>query len=225
MGPCSACPRKATIFARYWSARSQARRADPRDTHYLVARDDQPAGGVDPPGAGPGLARAGPYRIVEYRPTIDPASWRYATVTAANPGAVPDRWNSVGPIWPRLEVELPPSPGALLLRGTLALPADAVAPLIAVSVTGWARPGEIRLDVDGVPARPLGHTLRQDPLMLRGGTQWLMGAGWRAEALFDPGETLAPGAHALEVRVAGTGRTLAVDVFERGRPGRGGGSG
>jgi hypothetical protein len=218
-------PEENDYLVRYWSARGPVHRADPRHTHYLVARDEESSAGLAPAGRVPRWARAGPYRIVEYRPMIDHASWRYGTVTAANAGAVPARWNAAGPTWPRLEVDVPPPPGALLIMGTLALPADAVAPLIAVSVAAWAPPGEIRLEVDGVQARPLGQALRQNPLMLRSGSQWLMGAGWRAEVLFDPGETLAPGAHVLEVRVAGAGRTLAVDVFERGRPGRGGGSG
>ena len=218
-------PEDNDYLVRYWGGRGPVLRADPRDTHYLVARDEVPTEGLDRPGAGLRWARAGPYRIVEYRPMINYANWRYGTVTAAEPGAVPPRWTAAGPTWPRLEVDVPPPPGALLIMGTLALPADAVAPLIAVSVTAWAPPGEIRLEIDGVRARALGQTLRQDPLMLRSGAKWLMGAGWRAEALFDPGQTLAPGAHVLEVRVTGEGRTLAVDVFERGRPARGGGSG
>jgi hypothetical protein len=224
-GPVLGLPEENEYLVRYWSGRGPARLADPRDTHYLIARDEESAAEPGRPRAGSRWERAGPYRIAEYRPMIDRAGWRYGLVTAADPGAAPARWNTVGPTWPRLEVDVPTPPGALLLQGALVLPQGAVAPLIAVSVAAWAPAGELRLEVDGVPARPLGQTLRQDPLMLRSGGQWLMGAGWRADALFDPGATLAPGAHVLEVRVAGAGRTLAVDIFERSRPVRIGGSG
>jgi hypothetical protein len=60
--------------------------------------------------------------------------------------------------------------------------------------------------------------------MIRRRARWLMGAGWRSEVLFDLGKSLAPGPHALGVRVVGPEHTLAVDIFEVGsRRGRGSG--
>jgi hypothetical protein len=182
------------------------------DTHYLIAREDDPTAGLE----ALRVARVGAYRIVEYRPMIDYGSWSYAARPGGGAGGAPGRWTRLGATWPQLEVELAEQ-DALLLRGALMVPPTTPAPVIAVRVTAWAPPDAIELDVAGVPARLLGMTVTQDPLMLRRGSRWLMGAGWNAEALFDAGASLRPGPHGLEVRLRGGGRTISVDVFERGR--------
>jgi hypothetical protein len=213
-------PEESDALVRYWASRGPAGPGAP-DMHYLIEREDRPASLAQAREGGLRTARVGAFRAVEYRPTIDYGSWRYGTVDRAGRDAAPVRWEPLGPAWPRLEVDVPGG-GLLLLRGALDLPAGGAAPLIAVSITAWASPTATELTIDGMPARRTDHTLRQDPLMLRRGPQWLMGAGWRTDTRFDLGEPAAPGSHVLEVRVAGPARTIAVDVFEAGRSSRGG---
>ncbi|HVQ78044.1 MAG TPA: hypothetical protein VMT79_21195 [Candidatus Binatia bacterium] len=191
--------------------------ARPADTHYLVTRDSLPS-------SRRGEIRAvqvGPYRVAEYRPMIDYARWEYGTASARTAAGTPLRWTAVGSAWPRLETDLPAG-DALVLRGPLLVPAAMAPPVIAVAVTSWTSPAAIALAVDGVPARPLGRTLRQDPLMIPRDSRWLMGLGWTAEVGFDLGESIPAGEHVLEVRVTGAGPTIRVDVFERARATRDG---
>jgi hypothetical protein len=180
--------------------------------HYLVVRDDGPG----PLPGGLRSARVGPYRIAEYRPTIDYASWSYATVTTADPGGAAGRWTRRAPTWPRLEVDLQDRQ-ALLLRATLRVPAPATGRAIAVGVVAWA-PTSVEVALDGASARSLGQTLGQAPLMIQQGSRWLMGVGWAREALFELDPALPPREHSLLVRVTGEGRVISVDVFERDRP-------
>ena len=202
-------PEDNDYLLRYLDRRAPARPPDAGDAHYVVARD----GGLGP--GGRRSARVGPYQIVEYPGAIDRAAWMYGTVTAGQAGSLPARWAPVGPTWPRLEADTPEG-GALVLRGTLRAPAAAPPPVLAVGVISWSRPDAIQLAIDGVPARRLAQTLRQDPLMLPRGARWLMGVGWSAEAIFAPAVPVAAGEHAIEVRLTGAGRTIRIDVFECG---------
>ncbi len=212
-------PEDNDYLVRYVEAQGRPRPTEVGAAHYLVAKDEGAASLPD----GSRSVRVGPYRVVEYRPMIDYGSWSYGTVAARDRGGVPARWTRIGSTWPRLEVALP-DPDALLLRGTLMVPALGTLQMIAVEVTTWEPPGAIELSLDGVRMRRIGETLRQDPLMIQRGSEWLMGAGWSAEAVFDLGESISPGEHSLDVRLEGGGRTISVDVFERGRSGHNRGS-
>jgi hypothetical protein len=217
-------PEESEVLVRSWSRRGPT---DPgtRDMHYLIEREDTPAASLA--GAREGglrTARVGAFRAVEYRPTIDYASWRYGTVDSPSGGAAPVRWEPLGPAWPHLDVDVPGG-GLLILRGALDLPAGETARRIAVSITAWAIPTATELTIDGVRARRIDHTVRQEPLMLGRGSRWLMGAGWRTDVLFDLGDPVTPGRHVLEVRVVGPAPTIAVDVFESGRSSGSAGSG
>lgn len=120
-------------------------------------------------------------------------------------------WDRIVEYRPRIDV--PRWSGRPLLRGTLRVPAAAPNRAIVVIVVAWA-PTAAELRVDDVSVRPLGRTLRQEPLMIEDGSRWLMGVGWTTETVFAHGA--APGEHEATVRVEGEGSVIRVDVFERG---------
>jgi hypothetical protein len=85
------------------------------------------------------------------------------------------------------------------------------------AVAGWPPPARIDLRVGAADLQAVGRVVREAPLMLRRGSEWLMGVSWHSAATFLLDERTPAGGHAIEARVVGAGRVLSVDVYETGR--------
>jgi hypothetical protein len=208
-------PYESEYLVRYDRPSTEGHPSGRRETHYLVTR----AEGDSPVAGELRVLSVGPYRVLEYRPSIDYASFSYATVAADSPPGSA-AWTALGSRWPRFERDLEPT-GALLLRGTLVASEPARPTVIAVRLTTWATPGTVELGIDGVSARPLSTSRQQHPFMMPEGSRWRAGLGWSVETTFDLSSSMPEGTHSILVRLTGGGRAIAVDIFERARPASG----
>jgi hypothetical protein len=186
-------------------ARSQVRPggapgSDPA-LHYAIVWDER--GGAPP--SGRRTARAGAYRVAEYRPRIDYSTWRCAAgASAAAADRTPARWP--------VEVSRPaagddPKPWTLACWGMVSGPAAAGEPLrIVVSLRG-RRPGPFEVEAllvngEAVAAeRTRGHATF---------------AAYTVDAVFDVSRRLRPGANEAVVRMRTAAPALGVDVYEIG---------
>ncbi len=175
--------------------------------HYLVAKA---ADGALQAGA-IRSKRVGPYAIFEHRSIIDYDDWSCAVMPRRATGAAE---------WRPLRVPTSDASLAvgeeerLLCRGRLHVPMDAGDVKISVSTEGWALFEGVRLHIGGRLLTPVAQRRRQDPLMLRGSSGWLMGIGWASETVFDLTGSVPSGESIAVIELAGAGTIIALDVYE-----------
>ena len=84
---------------------------------------------------------------------------------------------------------------------------------VAVSLVGWA-PFEASLHIGGRRLSPVAREGRQDPLMLKAASAWLMGIGWASETVFDLTGSVRPGENVVTIELMGVGSLISFDVYE-----------
>lgn len=169
--------------------------------HYLVTR----GGDAAVPSSASRSARVGPYLVAEYRPAIDYQGWSHALLLRApGDGVAEGRWQP-GRL-PAARIVAAPGEGQVLAwRGRLVAAGPDRPVTVTVSVIAEAPSEVFRLESGGRRLVPLSRRSWSSPSLYS-----------TTEAVLDVTGPAAASDGSIAFAVAGGGRVMRVDVYERG---------